>query len=146
MKFTLIIDRTKEEEITAVVHERSPLTDRIEEMVLRESGSDRIPAYTEDGMKLLPFAEIECITVEDGRTWAIDIHGERYRLKERLYELEEKLPSCFMRINKSAIANENRLERFSASFSGAVDAVFRCGYKEYVSRRCFAAIRRRFGL
>jgi len=146
MKFTLIIDRTKEEEITAVVHERSPLTDRIEEMVLRESGSDRIPAYTEDGMKLLPFAEIECITVEDGRTWAIDVRGERYRLKERLYELEEKLPSCFMRINKSAIANENRLERFSASFSGAVDAVFRCGYKEYVSRRCFAAIRRRFGL
>lgn len=146
MKFRLIIDRTKEEEITAVVHERSPLTDRIEEMVLRESGSDRIPAYSEDGMKLLLFSEIECITVEDGRTWAIDIRGERYRLKERLYELEEKLPSCFMRINKSAIANENRLERFSASFSGAVDAVFLCGYKEYVSRRCFAAIRRRFGL
>ena len=26
----------------------------------------------------------------------------------------------------------------------SVDAVFKCGYKEYVSRRCFAQIKRRF--
>jgi len=25
-----------------------------------------------------------------------------------------------------------------------VDAVFKCGYREYVSRRCFAQIKRRF--
>ena len=54
------------------------------------------------------------------------------------------LPSSFLRLSKSALGNEAQLERFSASFSGAVDAIFKCGYREYVSRRCFAQIKRRF--
>jgi len=144
MQFKLIIDKTKDEEIVATVHERSALTDQIEALILRQTDSDRIAAYTDDDMKLLPFADISCITVLDGKTYAIDLHGKRYRLKQRLYELEAILPACFIRINKSALANENRLERFAATFSGAVDAVFQCGYREYVSRRCFAAIKRRY--
>lgn len=144
MKFKIIIDKSKPEEVVATVHARSPLTDKIESLVLSHAGTDRLPAYTEDDMKMLPFAQIECITILDGKTVAIDIRGKRYRLKQRLYELEAILPSCFIRINKSALANENRLERFSASFSGAVDAVFKCGYTEYVSRRCFASIKRRY--
>ena len=95
-------------------------------------------------MRILEVSEIECVTVLDGKTYAIDAENRRYRLKQRLYELEELLPPSFIRINKSALANEKRLERFTASFSGAVDAVFRCGYREYVSRRCFAQIKRRF--
>jgi len=144
MRFKLIIDKTKDEEIVATVHERSALTDQIEALILRQTDSDRIAAYADDDMKLLPFADISCITVLDGKTYAIDLHGKRYRLKQRLYELEAILPACFIRINKSALANENRLERFAAAFSGAVDAVFQCGYREYVSRRCFAAIKRRY--
>ena len=144
MKFTLIIDETKDEEITATVHHRSALTDQIEQLVLAHTGADRVPAYHEDELTLLPFSAIECITVLDGKTCAIDQHGKRYRLKLRLYELEEMLPSCFIRINKSAIANENRLDRFVPTFSGAVDALFKSGYREYVSRRCFAEIKRRY--
>lgn len=144
MKFKLIIDKTKVEEVIATVHERSSLTDQIEALVMQHTGSDRIAAYTEDDMKMLSFGEIECITVLDGKTYAIDTRNKRYRLKQRLYEVESQLPSSFIRINKSALANENRLERFTTSFSGAVDAVFKCGYTEYVSRRCFAEIKRRY--
>lgn len=144
MKFTMIIDKTKDEEVVATVHQPSALTEKLEALVQQYSAVDRVAAYTEDDMLLLPFGQIECITVLDGKTYAIDTKGTRYRLKQRLYELEAILPSYFIRINKSAIANENRLERFTASFSGAVDAIFRCGYKEYVSRRCFAAIKRRY--
>lgn len=144
MKFKLIIDNSKDEEVVATVHGRSTLTDEIEALVMQHAGSDRIPAYTEDDMKLLKFSDMECITVLDGKTYAIDLGGRRYRLKQRLYELESILPASFIRINKSTLANENRLERFTASFSGAVDAVFKCGYREYVSRRCFAAIKRRY--
>ena len=144
MKFTLIIDEFKDEEITATVHQRSALTDQIEQLVLSHTGSDRVPAYREDELTLLPFSQIECITVLEGKTCAIDCKGRQYRLKLRLYELEAMLPSCFIRINKSAIANENRLERFVPTFSGAVDAVFKSGYREYVSRRCFAEIKRRY--
>ena len=144
MKFRLIIDKTKDEEIVATVHQKSALTDEIENLVMQHTGSDRIAAYTEDEVKMLPFRDIECITVLEGKTWAIDLQGNRFRLKQRLYELETLLPSNFIRINKSALANENRLEQFRASFSGAVDAVFQSGYTEYVSRRCFSQIKRRF--
>ena len=143
MKFRLIIDREKEEEVVVTAREPSALTEGIRQLVLQESGMDRIPGYTEDDVKLLRFADIECITILNGKTYAIDIHNHRYRLKQRLYELEKILPPSFIRINKSSLANQERLERFTASFSGAVDAVFQCGYTEYVSRRCFAQIKRR---
>ena len=113
---------------------------------MEHTGTDRIAAYREDDIKMLPFSQIACITVCDGRTYAIDVKGTQYRLKQRLYELESILPSFFIRINKSAIANEQQIERFAATFSGAVDAVFRGGYREYVSRRCFAEIKRRYHL
>lgn len=144
MKFKLIIDKQKDEEVVATVHGRTALTDEIEALILKYAGADRIPAYTEDDIKMLAFSEIECVTVLDGKTYAIDSKNRRYRLKQRLYELEAQLPSSFIRINKSTLANENRLDRFAVTYSGAVDAVFQCGYKEYVSRRCFAQIKRRF--
>lgn len=144
MKFNLIIDKSKEEEITATVHGRSSLTERIEALVMQYSGNDRIPVFSEDEMKLLQFSEIESVVSEEGKTFVTDSSGNRFRIKMRLYEIEEILPSYFIRINKSALANEKRIERFSANFSGAVDAVFKSGNKEYVSRRCFAEIKRRY--
>lgn len=132
--------------VTAAVHARSELTDQIEALVLRYSGADRLTVYARDEVRQLPFSQIECLTVIDGKTWAIDRNGDRCRVKMRLYELEAILPACFIRINKSTLANERRLERFVSSFSGAVDAVFQCGWREYVSRRCFAHIKRRFSI
>lgn len=144
MRFRLIIDKEKEEEVVATVHSRSALTEKIEALILEDTGEDRVAAYAEDEVKMLQFSDIECITVLDGKTYAIDTQNQRYRLKMRLYELEQMLPGCFIRINKSSLANERRLDRFQATYSGAVDAVFRCGYREYVSRRCFSQIKRRF--
>lgn len=80
----------------------------------------------------------------DRKVIAMDPHGKRYRIQDRLRDLEGILPSYFIRINKSTLANEHRIVRFDAAFSGGVDAVFQCGYREYVSRRCFAQIRRRY--
>ena len=144
MKYKLIIDKTAEEEIIAIVHAPSSLTREIEDLVCSFSGSDSIMGYREDEMRKLPFSEIECITILDRKVIAIDDRGNRYRIQDRLRDLEDILPSYFIRINKSTLANEHRIVRFDAVFSGAVDAVFQCGYREYVSRRCFAEIRRRY--
>ena len=141
MKFKLIIDKSKDEEVVATVHTRSALIDEIESLISKHT--DRIPGYTEEDIKMLSVSEIECITVLDGKTYAIDSGNQQYRLKQRLYELEEQLPSSFIRINKSALANEAALDRFTVTVTGSVDAVFKCGYTEYVSRRCFAQIKRR---
>ena len=144
MKYRLIIDKDAEEEILAVVHAPSVLTQQIENLVCSFSGLDFLMGYREDEMRKLAYAEIECITILDRKVLAIDIHGNHFRLQERLRNLEEILPSYFIRINKSTLANEHCIDRFDAAFSGGVDAVFRCGYREYVSRRCFAEIRRRY--
>ena len=144
MKYKIIIDKDAEEEIIAIVHAPSSLTGEIENLVRNYSGADFIMGYREEEMRKLSFGEIECITVLERKVIAIDTKGNRYLLKDRLRDLEEILPSYFIRINKSTLANEHRIQRFDAVFSGGVDAVFYCGYKEYVSRRCFAEIKRRY--
>ena len=144
MKYKLIIDKEAEEEIIAIVRGPSALTQQIEDLVCSHSGADSIMGHRDDQMRKLAFSEIECITIIGRKVLAIDTGGNRYRIQDRLRDLEDVLPSYFIRINKSARANEHRIERFDAAFSGGVDAVFRCGYREYVSRRCFAEIRRRY--
>ena len=144
MKYKLIIDKEAEEEIIAIVHAPSSLTQQIENLVCGFAGVDCIMGYQEDAMRKLAFQEIECITVLDRKVIAIDTSGNHYRVQDRLRDLEKILPSYFIRINKSTLANEHRILRFDAVFSGGVDAVFQCGYREYVSRRCFAEIRKRY--
>ncbi len=144
MKYKLIINKNVEEEIIARVHAPSALTQQIEDLVYSYSGVDSIMGYREDEMRKLAFQEIECITILDRKVIAIDAEGKQYRIQDRLRDLEGVLPSYFIRINKSTLANEHRILRFDAAFSGGVDAVFQCGYRDYVSRRCFAEIRRRY--
>ena len=144
MKYKLIIDKNVEEEIIAIVHSPSSLTQQIENLVYSFSGADSIMGYRDDEIRKLIFREIECITVLDRRVIAIDTTGNHYRIQDRLRDLENVLPSYFIRINKSTLANEHCIQRFHTTFNGAIDAIFQCGYKDYVSRRCFAEIRRRY--
>ena len=144
MKYKLILNKDAEEEIIVIAHAPSSLTEQIENLIFSFSGSDSIMGYREDEMRKLAFHEIECITILDRKVIAIDTEGIRYRVQDRLRDLEAILPSYFIRINKSTLANEHRIARFNATFSGGVDAVFQCGYRDYVSRRCFADIRRRY--
>ena len=146
MRFKLIIDANREEEVQATVQRESEFTSRLENIVLSYNGTNKLAAYTEDEMILIPFQNIECIFLMGGKTYAVNEKGARYLLKYRLYELEELLPQNFFRINKSALANLDRLQQLALSFNGSVDAVFRCGYRDYVSRRCLSALKRRLGV
>ena len=144
MKYKLVIDKNSDEEIVATVHAPSSLTEQIENLVCSYSGAESIMGYRDDEMRKLTFSEIECITVIEKKVIAIDAECNSYTLRERLYELENILPSYFIRINKSTLANEHRILRFDAVFNGGIDAVFQCGHRDYVSRRCFSQIRRRY--
>ena len=113
MNFKLTIDKTREERVEATLRSKGDFAYRLEELVRGYSGDNSITAYTEDD-----------------------------RLKRKLYEIGELLPAYFMKINKSSIANRNRIEKFAAAFSGSVDVIFKSGYRDYVSRRCFADIKK----
>lgn len=146
MIFKLNIDRECREEIIANVHQRTPLIDEIERMVLQDGTPDQITGYTEDEIVMLDIREIECFTVEDEKTYAVYKKGKRYLIRKRLYELEEMLPGDFVKLSKSAIANRSKIVKFKVQISGAVDAVFESGNVECISRRCFAELKRRYGL
>ncbi len=146
MKFRVIIDKTKEEEIVATVHQRTDLIDEIETIVFRDERADALAAYQEDEIRLLDLTDVECITAIDGKVYAVADDGKRYMLKKRLHEIEASLPPEFIRINKSSIANRKQIKRFTTAISGAVDVEFKSGFKDYVSRRCFADLKRRYGL
>ena len=144
MKFKLIIDKNCDEEILARVHSANDLTRKIEDLVLSYVGEDELQVQGDYELLSIKFADIECITLVDRKLYVIDVKNNKYRTGGTLSEIEKKLPSYFIRINKSTIANERRISCFKTTFSGGVDAVFKCGYKDYVSRRCFAEIKRRY--
>ena len=146
MVFKLFIDPNCGEEVVANVHARTPLIDEIERLVIQDSLTDQLPGYLDDEITLLRIDDIECFVVENERTLAVYADGERYLIRKRLYELEGGLPGHFERISKSAIANWKKISKFKVQLSGAVDAVFQNGYVECISRRCFAELKRRYGL
>lgn len=144
MKFKLFIDKNAEESVTVVANKQSALTDAIENAVMNYSGENEIAVYNNAEMRMLSFSDIECVSVLNGKCEIIDKKCRHYYVKERLCEIEQRLPQYFIRINKSSIANEKAIESFKTDFGGGVSVVFRSGYSEYVSRRCFAEIKRRF--
>jgi DNA-binding LytR/AlgR family response regulator len=146
MRFSLILDKEKDEEVIVYAHSANELTAKIEKMVMEESGEGGLYVYTEDEIKRIDISDIECITIIDRKVYVICDDGKKYRTNRRLCDIEPGLPSYLIRIIKSSIANENRIKSYKTAFSGAVDAIFQCGYKEYVSRRCFANIKRRYDI
>ena len=75
MKYKLIIDKTAEEEIIAIVHAPSSLTEQIENLVCDFSGADGLLGHKDDELRKLAFGEIECITILDRKVIAIDTEG-----------------------------------------------------------------------
>ena len=146
MKFQLTISPDSDESLHLTLKKKNDLAVEIEKLCLEYSGTDKIPVYQADEVKMLEFDNITCLTVVDSKTYAIDTNGKQHLVKMRLYEIEQLLPTYFVKINKSAIANEKQIAKFKATFAGAVDVIFKCGHTDYVSRRCFSEIKRRYQL
>ena len=142
MKFQLIIDEESEELITARVKKGNDLTAKIETLVKEYAGESKIVGFTEDETIILELQEIECVTVIDNKIWAITENGE-FLIKSRLYEVEKILPFSFIKINKSSVANINKIKKFISTYSGSVNVEFKSGYTDYVSRRCLPQVKRR---
>lgn len=146
MKFRIIIDIEKEEEIVARVHKKTPLIDEIEALVSETGTLNEVVGYDEDDIKMLKICDIEAFYIEDAKTYAAYTDQKKYRVKMHLYELESVLPPNFRKMNKSNIANMKHIVRFKTSLNGAVDAEFKSGFSDYISRRCFAELKRRYSL
>ena len=144
MKFKLIIDQNQEEEIVATVKEKTELIVYIQTLI--EENDNELIGYHDNEIIKLEIEKIECVYVQDNKTYVSYYDGRIYLIKKRLYEVEELLPPIFIRINKSGIANSKKIKRFITTITGSVNVEFVCGYTDYVSRRCFAEIKRSYDL
>lgn len=142
MKYTVVIDKNREEEVVLYLREPSGLAEKIERLVMSEN-SDLI-GYGEG--KIIPLAhrEIYAVYIEDGKLYA-SAEKEKLRLYERLYELEEKLGDGFVKINQSCIVSVGKIERFEVSTGGSLTVLMKNGYRDYVSRRQLKIVKERIG-
>lgn len=143
MKFRLIIDKSREDEVIVYAHKKTKLIEEIENLV-KENNFELVGFVDREAVKL-DLAEVYCFISENNNVFAI-CEKEKFRLRERLYKLEEKLPENFVKINQSCIADIKKIKRFDTSFTGVLKVVFKNGYTDYVSRRNVKNIKERLGL
>lgn len=143
MKCQTIIDKSREEEVIIYVHEKSELSEEIESLVL--GTSTELIGYSDKLAIKINLSEIFCIVVEDSKVYVMT-ENEKLRMKQRLYVLEEMLGNDFVKINQSCIVNIRKIERFDASFAGALSVTLKNGHKDYVSRRQLKTVKERVGL
>ncbi|ANU24209.1 LytTR family DNA-binding domain-containing protein [Planococcus donghaensis] len=142
MKVSLNIDSRFEE--TKITIECKEMDDSIKSIIDFINGREEtrfLVGRDGDMQHILKPADIHYFHANNDNVTAVTAKGE-FRLKEKLYELEEMFPSSqFIRLSKSVIANLDELSRFEASFNGTLCVYFHSGAKEYVSRNYVNAIK-----
>lgn len=143
MKCEIVIDPNAEEKVVVYAKEEHTLVREIKR--LTEERSSALIGYRDREMVPLDPTEIYCVAVVGNKVYAI-YEKEQFLLRERLYMLKERLPSYFVKVNQSCLANIKKIERFDASISGTLKIRFQNGYIDYVSRRQLKVLKERIGI
>lgn len=143
MKLKIVIDPTREEEVVVFTHARTPLVEQIEQLVSEKPLE--LVGFCEDERAVLEYVKVRRFTVENGKTYA-HVGDKVYRVRQRLYQIEENAPDCFVRIHQSCLANLRQIARFEAAYSGTLRVVFKNGDIDYVSRRNVRLVKERLGV
>ena len=143
MKYKLIIDPQREESLELILHERTALADKIEELI--GASADHLLGYRDFDVYRLTPSDIDCVYTEGDDVCAM-VGRECYRLRMRLYEVEERLGSSFVRLNRGCIVRVASIVKFESSLGGSLRAILSNGFCDYISRRELKNVKRRFGL
>ncbi len=145
MKVRLHIDKKYEEpQVVICAGARTPdvllLKESIENLSATVTGFERGEAV------VLRCDEVARFYAERDRVYAQ--RGDKaYALREKLYELEERLdPARFVRISRFEIVNLRRIVKLDTSLTGTIRVLMEGGVQTYVSRRNVARIRRTLGI
>ena len=143
MKFKLVIDEKKEEEVVVYAHEKTALIDEIELLIANYSKS--LIGYKDDEIIKFNLVDAECFFIENSKVY-VYINNKKLQIKIRLYEIEQHLNDAFVRINQSCIINVKYIKKFKSSFNGALMVELKNGYQDFVSRRELKKVKERMGL
>ncbi|MDE6024015.1 MAG: LytTR family transcriptional regulator [Lachnospiraceae bacterium] len=114
--------------------------------VVLEAVDGSIVAYDGDNSIFIRHSEIVRIFSSNKNVYVSTDAGE-YRIKERLYEMEEKLDGIrYVRISNSEIVNVRKLLKLDTSLAGTIKMYFKNGQETYVSRRYVPKIKKALGI
>lgn len=136
MKIRIEVDNKIEE--NEVIIKCSELSEEVKDVQVflndMLSHKKRITFYRGDTEYYLSLEEILFFETKENGICAHTIDSI-YDVKYKLYELEEFLPGCFMRVSKSAIINTNHIYSITRSISSSSKVEFQNTHKQiYVSR------------
>lgn len=146
MKYTLHISDERDEEIIIYASAKTPLIESIERLINAENlDTPPILGYVGDSIIEVDPESVDCFFIEGKRLYAATDSGNLL-IKHRLYEIEERIGTDFIKINQSTLANIRRIERFSVSIGASLTVHFKNGRRDYVSRRQLKAVKERLGI
>lgn len=133
---TNISKEYKNIEVTISAPEITEEVKKIANTIMTMSNETKQIIGTKDNkIYLLTINEVISFYSEDKSNYCKTSTGS-FKVKEKLYELEEKLCSGdYVRISNSCIINLKYVDSFDTSIIGTIEVIFRDGSKEYVSRR-----------
>ena len=103
-------------------------------------GAQKISAYIDDTEYYVDVKNILFMEA-DGNYISIHTGKSIYRLRQKLYELEEILPRDFLRVSKSTIVNTEQISSIKKNITGASEISFRNSLKQaYASRNYIKAL------
>ena len=146
MKIKLEINPKYQELEIHVCHEADTEQAREACRVIRSALDTSVMAYS-DG-QVIPIGSSDIIRIfAQNQGVYVTTAGGVYRLRERLYELEEKLDtSRFLRISNSEIVNLRKIQRMDTSLTGTVKMYLDENIETYVSRRYVTRIKKALGI
>ena len=134
---TNISSEFKNIEICINAPERNEEVQRLENELLTKQYKTikNIIGMQDNNIFIINISDIIMFYSEEKNNFCKTVDGE-YRIKEKLYYLEEKLPQKdFIRISNSVIANINHVKCFNTSIIGKIIIKFKDCSEEHVSRR-----------
>mgnify|MGYP000951967774 CR=1 FL=1 len=109
----------------------------------QDAANSRIAFYKDNEAFYFPL-ETVLFFETDGDDIFAHTDTDAFRIKYRLYELENLLPRCFIRASKSAILNTRQVYSIAVNLTASSLVKFRNSHKQvYVSRRYYQALRQR---
>ena len=135
---------SKEKE-SAVIRATEKTTDILNAIDLLENGSGGITVTKDRSTWFCKLTQIYYAESVDKHTY-VYTKDNCYECRDRLYELEEKLGTYYVRISKSMIVNLRKVRNVSAEPGGRMVAVLLNDERVIISRSYVKEIKRRLGI
>lgn len=144
MKVRIELDNSIEEnEVIIKCKQLDEIVQKIQKSISDITSFPKLTFYKDDIEYYLPLNKILFFETSENNIQAHTIN-EVYKIKYRLYELEEILPVNFVRVSKSTILNVNHVYSIDRNITSSSIIEFYKSYKQvYVSRNYYKVLKQR---